>query len=75
MNAASRGCAGVVSLLILTGMLAGFALAAKSQTFDLSRDFSRLSNPAGAWSYGYETNVGGGFTRFTDSWQSLDDQK
>ncbi len=72
MNAASRGCAGVVSLLILTGMLAGFALAAKSQTFDLSRDFSRLSNPAGAWSYGYETNVGGGFTRFTDSWQSLD---
>ena len=56
MNAASRGTVGVVSLLILTGGLSGTFLPVNAQTFDLSREFSRVSNPAGARSYGYEAN-------------------
>src|SRR5713101_1006512 len=72
MNAASRRSAGAVSLLILTGVLAVACLPASAQTFDLSRDYSRLSNPAGVWTYGFETTVGGGFTPYTDSWQATD---
>ena len=33
--------------------------------FDLSDDFSLTSNPSGAWSYGYSTNIGSPFIPFT----------
>src|SRR5437879_2823074 len=64
MNAVSRKSAGAVSLLILTGVLAVTCLPMAAQTFDLVRDFSLASNPAGAWSYGYESSLGGSFTLF-----------
>src|SRR5712691_3332236 len=65
MKTYSEKCAGVVSLLILTGLLAGTCLPVKAQTFDLSHDFGYPNNPAGAWSYGYASTVGGAFTKFT----------
>jgi uncharacterized repeat protein (TIGR02543 family) len=33
--------------------------------YDLSKDFSTNSNPGGAWSYGYKSEIGGAFTLFT----------
>ena len=35
-----------------------------SQVYNLSRDYSLASNPNGAWSYGWKTNVGGVFRNF-----------
>jgi len=37
-------------------------VSAFPQTYDLSRDFSLNSNPNGAWSYGWESNLGGAFS-------------
>ena len=34
------------------------------RVYDLSRDFSPLSNPAGAWSHGYSAALGGTFVPF-----------
>jgi hypothetical protein len=34
-------------------------------TFDVSGDFSPLSNPAGAWTHGYQATLGGQFVPFT----------
>jgi uncharacterized membrane protein len=33
--------------------------------FDVSRDFSTDANPAGPWSYGYQTTLGGTFSLYT----------
>ncbi len=34
--------------------------------YDLSTQFSAASNPAGVWSYGWESSLGGGFTLLTN---------
>jgi hypothetical protein len=36
--------------------------AAPSGSYDVSRDFSLASNPNGVWSYGWKSNLAGGFT-------------
>src|SRR5437867_254337 len=41
------------------------ARAPAAQTFDLSRDFSRTSNPNGVWSLGWEGTPGGPFSLLT----------
>ena len=56
-------------------LLAGFAYAtllfstsaASALTFNAANDFSIVSNPNGAWSYGYSTMLGGVFVPFTAS--------
>ena len=42
------------------------------RVFDLSHDFSIASNPAGAWTYGYATNIGSRFIPFTFSKYNYD---
>jgi hypothetical protein len=53
----------------IVGALAVFFLgihgiSAAPATYDLSREFSLLSNPNGVWSYGRQETVGGAFTLF-----------
>ena len=35
--------------------------APPAPTYDLSRDFSTTANPNGAWSYGWQSTLGGSF--------------
>ncbi len=41
-------------------------------TYDLAREFSRTSNPNGAWSYGWKPALSGNFTLWTQFYQALD---
>jgi hypothetical protein len=42
------------------------------RVFDLAEDFSLLSNPSGAWTYGYSATLGGSFVPFTTSKYNYD---
>src|SRR5438876_2481050 len=44
---------------------ARIATIAPQPTYDLSHDFSAISNPAGAWSYGWISTLSGPFTLLT----------
>lgn len=45
--------------------------AARVAAYDLSSDFSPVSNPSGPWKYGAMTSLGGSFTLFTAQQSSL----
>src|SRR5262245_38281112 len=55
--------------LLLASLTTVSALCCKevkaAVSYDVSRDFSLASNPNGAWSYGWETNLGGVFSLIT----------
>jgi len=50
---------GLVSLLPFSG--------ASAVTYDVAADFSTVSNPNGAWSYGSSTTLGGAFANFANA--------
>lgn len=54
----------VIAMIVLA--LAGGALrpAVSAQVWAIDSDFSIASNPAGAWTYGYQTPLGGAFTLY-----------
>ena len=45
-----------------TGSTSAVLTVVEPGTYDVGRDFSVASNPNGAWSYGYVSEVGGSFT-------------
>ncbi|HKA01769.1 MAG TPA: PEP-CTERM sorting domain-containing protein [Candidatus Solibacter sp.] len=51
-------------LVFLTAGLAAAAVTSGAATFSPAADFSTASNPAGVWSYGYESTLGGALTLF-----------
>jgi len=55
--------------MLLAGAVLLFGAApAQSQTYDLVGQFSSISNPNGAWSYGWEPSRGGLFTLMNTPW-------
>jgi hypothetical protein len=53
------------SLLLSVVVITCFQHKSAAASFDLARDFSLVSNPNGAWSYGWAPTVGGEFTPIT----------
>lgn len=52
-------------LVALAGILVQLGLGiSQANAYDLSSDYSAVSNPAGVWSYGAMTSLGGAFTLF-----------
>ncbi len=49
-------------------LLSGAVLLAQAQTYDFVTDYSIVSNPNGAWSYGWEPFRGGPFTLMDNGW-------
>lgn len=70
---------------VLTGLILLMAVTARpslTASYDAVSNFSTTLNPTGAWSYGWETSLGGSFTLYTvensaiypgiDSWEGPD---
>jgi hypothetical protein len=49
---------------LLFAMLMAMVSGAQAATFDAFTDFSTASNPNGAWTYGFETTLGGALTLY-----------
>src|SRR5438067_254696 len=57
-------CRTMLAFLAANGLLCSHNLWGAA-SYDLSNDFSLNSNPTGAWSYGYESALGGAFSLLT----------
>lgn len=53
------------SLMCWSAVAVGFASIARGQVFDGRAQFSTTTNPAGAWSYGWQPAIDAGFTLLT----------
>lgn len=53
--------------IFITELVSAAQAASSGVTYDLSRDFSTNSNPAGLWSYGWKSTLGGPFSLLTIS--------
>lgn len=51
--------------ILLTLLLSALPATVPAATFNLASDFSASANPAGVWSYGYSTTLGGTFNLYT----------
>ncbi len=58
----------IVSALVLSGAVP----AGAGNVFDVATDFSATSNPNGVWSYGYETNLDGALSLYTQHFTTTD---
>jgi len=59
----------VLAIASTTTLSAAFLnpVSASAVTFNAANDFSATNNPTGAWSYGYETTLGGAFNLYPDT--------
>lgn len=51
---------------VYVGALAGGACIGSAVIWDYAADYDYTQNPAGAWSYGYQTSLGGALTLFDE---------